>query len=72
MKKISLQSYDKVSINCSVYNFSTAGKCVVIPYQSAFSRVPSHIKTKLNFVLNHRLIKKGVNQIISPQGGASH
>jgi len=59
----SLQSYDKVNINIVVYITSTAAKCVkfiysIIPYQSAFSRVPSHRKNHINFVLNHRLIKK--------------
>jgi len=83
VKKILLQSYDKVSINSSAYNFSIAAKCVtnfiysIIPYQPAFFIVPSHRKNHINFfVLNHRLIKKGVNKQIKlfslSNGGASH
>jgi len=82
VKKNSLQSYDKVSINSSVYNFSTATKCIrnfiysIILYQSTFSKVPSHRKNHIIFVSNYRLIKKGVNKQIKlfllDKGGASH
>jgi len=34
----------------------------IIPFQSAFSRIPSHRKNHINLVLNHRLIKKIVNK----------
>jgi len=65
VKKNLLQSYDKVSINISVYNLNSCKMCKnfiysIIPYQSAFSRVPSHRKNHISFVLNHRLIKKCV------------
>jgi len=78
--EISLQNYDKVSIN-SVYTIIIT-KCVknciysIILHQSVFSRVSSHRKTTLTFILNHRLIKKGVNKQIKlfslGKGGASH
>jgi len=71
VKKNSLQSYDKVSINSSVYNFSTAAKCArnfiplfcISPHFLDFQTIE---KTTLIFILNHmhRLIKKGVNEQI--------
>jgi len=78
VKRISLQSYDKVSINSSIYNLTVA-KCVFIP----LFRISPHFlefqaieNTALIFALNHRLIKKGVNKQIKlfsfSKGGASH
>jgi len=61
----------EISINSSVYTFSTAANCIkifiysIIPYQSAFSIEFQAIeKTTLIFALNHKLIKKGVNKQI--------
>jgi len=61
MTKFSLQSYDKVSINSSVYNFSTATKYVkifiysIIPYQSTFSTVPSPEKPHYSVVMSDQI-----------------
>jgi len=53
--------YDKVNINSNVYNFSTATKC---------AKIHLFHSVNITFVVNHRLIKKGVNKqikLFSPQ-----
>jgi len=67
VKRISLHSYDKVSINSNVYNFITVAKRVFIPLSCIslnFLEFQAIEKTILIYVLNHRLIKKGVNKQI--------
>jgi len=79
MKRILLWSYDEVSINSSVYNFSTATEILFIPLfhiSLHFLELQGIEKTTLIFILNHRLIKKGVNKQIKlfshSKGGASN
>jgi len=66
--KFLLQNYDKVSINSSecMHHLKSCKMCKIFhlfhySVSVAFSRVPSH-KNHINFVVDHRLIKKGVNK----------